>query len=177
MMMRILRLNKHYGWLAVLLFLSSCGASKKVKQQEQAQAAALLNKYAEYLGEQPAKEHLAIYKFVDAWWGVPHRLGGNSQKGVDCSGFVVQFYSQLYGKDVARTTLGLYADARAVPLKKLKTGDLVFFELSSSKKITHVGIYLQNGRFVHASTSKGVRIDNMEDVYYRQKKKYGGRLP
>jgi cell wall-associated NlpC family hydrolase len=163
--------------LVGLLVLSSCGASKKAKRQERVSNQALLEKYAKHLGEEPAAEHLVVYKFIDTWWGVPHRLGGNSQKGVDCSGFVVQFYSQIYGKEVARTTQGLYADARSVPLRKLKTGDLVFFELSSAGKITHVGIYLQNGRFVHASTSKGVRIDDMEDVYYRQKKKYGGRLP
>lgn len=174
------RFSLHNKWLWLLsavLLLSSCSASKKLKRQEQANNQVLLEKYAQYLGEQPAVEQVEIYKFIDAWWGVPHRLGGNTQKGVDCSGFVVQFYSQIYGKQVARTTQGLHADARSVPLKKLKTGDLVFFELSSAGKITHVGIYLQNGRFAHASTSKGVRIDHMEDVYYRQKKKYGGRLP
>ena len=169
--------NRCFCLLVGLLVLSSCGASKKAKRQERVSNQALLEKYAKHLGEEPAAEHLVVYKFIDTWWGVPHRLGGNSQKGVDCSGFVVQFYSQVYGKEVARTTQGLYADARSVPLRKLKTGDLVFFELSSAGKITHVGIYLQNGRFVHASTSKGVRIDDMEDVYYRQKKKYGGRLP
>ncbi|MDP2188853.1 MAG: NlpC/P60 family protein [Sphingobacteriaceae bacterium] len=170
-------MNRYFWSLLTLLFLSSCGASKKIKQQERANNQVLVEKYTKYLGEEPSTEHLVVYKFIDAWWGVPHRLGGNSQKGVDCSGFVVQFYSQVYGKEVARTTQGLYADAKPVPLGKLKTGDLVFFELSSVGKITHVGIYLQNGRFVHASTSKGVRIDDMEDVYYRQKKKYGGRLP
>lgn len=147
-----------------------------MKQQEQAKEQVLLQKYAQYLGEQPVTGQVEVYKFIDAWWGVPHRLGGNTSKGVDCSGFVVQFYNQLYGKKVARTTQGLYADARAVPLRKLKTGDLVFFELSSTNKITHVGIYLQNGRFAHASTSKGVRIDDIDDVYYSQKKKHGGRL-
>lgn len=169
--------QKNFLWLlAVVLLLSGCGATKKRKRQEQANNQILLEKYATYLGEQPAGNQVEIYKFIDAWWGVPHRLGGNTQKGVDCSGFVVQFYSQIYGKQVARTTQGLHADARALPIRKLKTGDLVFFELSSAGKITHVGIYLQNGRFVHASTSKGVRIDHMEDVYYRQKKKLGGRL-
>jgi lipoprotein Spr len=169
--------SNRYVWLLVgLVFLSSCSASKKAKQQERANNQALIDKYTRYLGEEPSTEHLVVYKFIEAWWGVPHRLGGNSLKGVDCSGFVVQFYSELYGKQVARTTQGLHADAKPVPLGKLKTGDLVFFELSSAGKITHVGIYLQNGRFVHASTSKGVRIDDMDDVYYRQKKKYGGRL-
>lgn len=167
--------QKNFLWLlAAVLLLSGCGATKKRKQQ--ANNHILLEKYAKYLGEQPAANHTEIYKFIDIWWGVPHRLGGDTQKGVDCSGFVVQFYSQIYGKQVARTTQGLHADARALPLRKLKTGDLVFFELSSAEKITHVGIYLQNGRFAHASTSKGVRIDHIEGVYYQYKKKHGGRL-
>lgn len=169
--------QKKFLWLlAAVLLLSGCSAAKKMKRQEQANNQVLLDKYAKHLGEQPSASQAEIYKFIDAWWGVPHRLGGNTQKGVDCSGFVVQFYSHIYGKQVARTTQGLHADARSVPLRKLKTGDLVFFELSSSEKITHVGIYLQNGRFAHASTSKGVRIDHIEGVYYQYKKKHGGRL-
>lgn len=169
--------NKPQWLIVALLLLSGCGASKKIKQQEQAANQAILEKYAKHLGEPPSAEHLAVYQFIDVWWGVPHRLGGNTQKGVDCSGFVVQFYNQIYDKQVPRTTQGLHAEAKTVPLKKLKTGDLVFFELGAVGKITHVGIYLQNGCFVHASTSKGVRIDDMDDIYYRQKNKHGGRLP
>ena len=113
-------LQKNFLWvLAALLLLSGCGATKKRKRQEQANNQVLLEKYAKYLGEQPAGNQVEIYKFIDAWWGVPHRLGGNTQKGVDCSGFVVQFYSQIYGKQVARTTQGLHADARALPIRKL----------------------------------------------------------
>lgn len=136
----------------------------------------LLDKYSSLVGERVKTEHLPQYRFIDTWWGTPHRLGGTTTRGIDCSGFVHQYFLEFHKKAVARNTVGLYKEAEKRNLSALEMGDLVFFDLNKSGKLGHVGIYLQNGRFVHASTSKGVRIDYMEDIYYRAQRKYGGRI-
>ncbi len=136
----------------------------------------LLAKYSSLVGEEVKAEHLPQYRFIDAWWGTPYRMGGSTTSGVDCSGFVHQYFLVFHRKTVARTTTALYQAADKVGINRLEMGDLVFFDLNKSGKVGHVGIYLQNGRFVHASTSKGVRIDYLEDIYYSKQKKYGGRI-
>ncbi len=136
----------------------------------------ILDKYTSLIGEAVKTQHLQQYKFIDQWWGTPYRLGGSTTRGVDCSGFVHQYFLEFHKKAVARNTSGLYKEADKRNINALEMGDLVFFDLNKSGKVGHVGIYLQNGRFVHASTSKGVRIDYLEDVYYRNQRKYGGRI-
>ncbi|MFN3529923.1 MAG: C40 family peptidase [Bacteroidia bacterium] len=157
------------------LFLISCGSSRSTRTSAQADKA-LLDKYEGQLGERPPKSQLAMYRFIDAWYGVPHRLGGSSKQGVDCSGFIFQLYREVYQMEVSRTTSGLHDQSRRIGKNRLKTGDLVFFSFNGSKKVTHVGVYLQNGRFVHASTSKGVRIDHLNDAYYSKQQFFARRI-
>jgi murein DD-endopeptidase / murein LD-carboxypeptidase len=101
------------------------------------------------------------------WRGVPYDHGGLSKRGVDCSGFVYLTYRNKFGINLPRSTelqsrLGIQISPR-----EMKTGDLVFF--SSLFTDTHVGIYLGKGHFLHASTSQGVMISNMNNEYWRDK--------
>jgi len=163
------------GGLVLLILSVTFGACKRRSGVElSASDRKLLEKYSVLVDEQIPTAYLKYYRFIDTWWGTPYRLGGNSTQGVDCSGFVHQFYLVNYNKEIGRTTTDLYKTARKKKMDALEFGDLVFFDLNKSGRIGHVGIYLQNGRFVHASTSKGVRIDWLEDVYYSKQKKYGG---
>ncbi|TAL59318.1 MAG: glycoside hydrolase [Bacteroidetes bacterium] len=116
-----------------------------------------------------------LYSFIDDWYGVPYRFGGKTKKGVDCSGFSSVLFREIYGKELSGSSLSLYNQCRLIPKGELQEGDLVFFKIDS-KEISHVGVYLQNNKFVHATTKAGVMIDGMEEEYYRKYFFGAGRL-
>ena len=107
---------------------------------------------------------------VNQWIGTPYRLGGLSKQAVDCSGFTMNIYSQAFNMSIPRTSDGQYYKygKSAVDDHARKEGDLVYFNtLRNGKPVSHVGIWLDEKRFVHASSSKGVIIANINDTYYR----------
>ncbi len=108
--------------------------------------------------------------------GTPYRFGGASpQRGFDCSGLVYYSYHHA-GLDVPRTVLGQYRASRPVLGRDLRPGDLVFFR-TLRKRVSHVGIYLGGGRFVHAPSSGAkVRIGTLHNDYWRTKFIRGGRF-
>lgn len=103
---------------------------------------------------------------VAKWDGTPHRMGGTSRQGVDCSGFVQRLYKDLFDVQLPRTTTLQVRSGQPVAQGRLTPGDLVFFK--PPYKRNHVGVYLGDERFAHASTSKGVTISSLSDAYWRQ---------
>ncbi len=101
------------------------------------------------------------------WRGTPYRLGGYDKNGIDCSGFVAKTFDQLFNTQLPRTTTAQSKKGKKVKLKDLKAGDLVFFKIANRGKLRHVGIYLSNNQFLHASTSKGVIISNLNNKYWQ----------
>ncbi len=97
--------------------------------------------------------------------GVPYVWGGESPSGFDCSGFV-QYVFKVHGISLNRTTETQYKHGSYVSKSNLKPGDLVFFQNTYRAGISHVGIYIGNGQFIHASSSKGVTISNLSSSYY-----------
>lgn len=100
--------------------------------------------------------------------GYPYVYGGSSPKGFDCSGFTTYIYKQ-FGYSINRTASNQLDNGTAVSMSELQPGDLVFFKKSGSgsKRASHVGIYIGNNQFVHASTSTvGVIISGMDEAYY-----------
>lgn len=100
--------------------------------------------------------------------GYPYVYGGSSPKGFDCSGFTKYVAAQC-GYSISRTASNQMDSGTAVSMSELQPGDLVFFKKSGtgSKRASHVGIYIGNNQFVHASTAKvGVIVSNMSDAYY-----------
>jgi cell wall-associated NlpC family hydrolase len=106
-----------------------------------------------------------LYRFIDSWIGVPYKNGGMDKKGVDCSGFTIILAKDIYNKQLPRNARYMAEDVKRKFEKDLKEGDLVFFDFDG-QKFNHVGIYLQNNKFVHASTSKGVIISDLKDPWY-----------
>ncbi len=107
---------------------------------------------------------------VNQWLGTPYRLGGTSKSAVDCSGFTMSIYTQVFNMNIPRTSDGqYYAYGRsAVGDQARQEGDLVYFNtLRNGKPVSHVGIWLDDKRFAHASSSKGVVISNISETYYR----------
>jgi cell wall-associated NlpC family hydrolase len=105
-----------------------------------------------------------IYRFIDDWYGTRYCMGGTTKTCIDCSAFVQTFFSSIYGLNIPRTAKDQYDAANKIPTAKLKQGDLLFFNTRGG--ISHVGVYLQNNKFVHASTTGGVMISDMFETYY-----------
>lgn len=112
-----------------------------------------------------------LISFIDDWYGTRYRLGGSDKSGIDCSAFVQSFFSSIYGFSVARTCKEQYELTRKIKKAQLQEGDLVFFK-TRGKTISHVGVYLRNNKFIHASTSAGVMISDLDDEYFS--KRYAG---
>ena len=103
---------------------------------------------------------------IQSWLGTPHRMGGLSRRGIDCSGLVVVLYEDLFDMRLPRTTTALMHKGRRVERHDLTAGDLVFFKPAT--KFHHVGIYLGQGEFVHTSTRYGVMLSRINDDFWRQ---------
>ncbi len=113
-----------------------------------------------------------LEKEVQNWWGTPYAWGGTLKGwGVDCSAYVQSVMKSVYGINIPRTSRQQYQYGKSVSRGSLKRGDLVFFDISG-KGVSHVGIYLGNGVFTHASNSDGVTLDKLSNSYY--KKRYVG---
>lgn len=113
----------------------------------------------------PSSEIISALNYqYNGWRGVPYREGGLSKKGIDCSGYVYLTYKQRFGMDIPRSTKSLASYGKSVSRRNLRPGDLVFFK--TGWKVRHVGIYMSDGRFMHASTSSGVMISSLDDEYW-----------
>ena len=125
-------------------------------------------------------DNISLYNACSQWLGVKHRLGGDTKKGVDCSGFALNIYRDVYGIKLERSSASiLRKNCGVINRNNLREGDLVFFKTSgsgNSKTPTHVGIYLKNGKFIHASTSKGVIVSSLSEPYYIRTWITGGRV-
>lgn len=117
---------------------------------------------------------LNLLPFVDEWYGTPYRMGGTGKTGVDCSAFVKAVYLSAFGVTLPRTAREQYRSARILSATELKEGDLVFFNTRGG--VSHVGIYLTNNKFVHASTSQGVTVSDLFDPYYLKRFLGSGRI-
>ena len=111
---------------------------------------------------------------IRPWLGTPHRMGGMSRRGIDCSGLVVVLYDALFDQQLPRSTTALMHTGRRVDRTQLAAGDLLFFKPRT--KVNHVGIYLGQGEFVHTSSSNGVMVSRLHDDFWRRCYLTGRRL-
>ncbi len=98
------------------------------------------------------------------WKGTRHQLGGSGSQGIDCSGFVKAVYRDAFNINLPRTTKAQVHQGKSVHRNGLQPGDLVFFKPPGYPR--HVGIYLNQSKFVHASKSKGVTISKIDKYYW-----------
>lgn len=155
------------------LFFTSCkgrqGSAANTVVAESAESKALREKYALILGvdAEPLKKDVRMLAFIDEWYGVPYKYGGKDKSGVDCSSLTSMLLRQVFAVNVSGSAQGLYDQCRQIEVSDLKQGDLVFFKIES-KKVSHVGVYITNNRFVHATTKKGVMINDLGEAYYKK---------
>ena len=135
-------------------------------------------KYAEILEVNKSDiQNGRLYAFVDQWMGTPYHFGGQDREGIDCSGLAQLLEQEVYGVNIPRSTSQQINVIKRKYEEQLIEGDLLFFDYDG-KKFSHVGIYLQNGFYVHASSSKGVIITRLHDPYtYKYFSRCGSILP
>lgn len=136
-------------WMCLLTGLIACHSQRKIAHHKAA----------------PARP--GLHTLAQAWLGTPYKYGGNDRRGIDCSGLVCRIYDSLYQMKLPRTSSQQYQASARVNRNSLQEGDLLFFG-KSPEKVSHVGIYLGNNQFVHASESKGVIISKLSESWYEK---------
>lgn len=137
---------------------------------------AVVKYYADYMSVSDSLLCIPeLYITINEWIGTPYRYGRSDKKGTDCSGFVRNIFRPLCGEELPRSASGISKIIQSKPVSELKEGDLVFFNYRGRTN-SHVGIYLQNGWFVHASTVNGVTLNNLYTSYYTKRFSKGGSL-
>jgi len=139
--------------VAALLFIVSCAHHHKESDDSLRET-----------NRAPGQIQKQLEAEYQRWQGTRHRMGGSSRSGVDCSGFVKAVYKNIFMMDLPRTTQAQATLGRPVKKTDLQAGDLVFFKPPSYPR--HVGIYLSNSEFIHASKTKGVTISRMDPYYW-----------
>jgi len=132
-------------------------------------------KYAQLLNRNvELVTNTSLIGFIDEWWGTKYRFGGTTKKGIDCSSFTGLLMGSVFGFTLPRTARQQYAACSKLKKDDMLEGDLVFFNTRGG--VSHVGIYLGGGFFVHSSSSAGVTINSLNEYYYSRKFIGGGRI-
>lgn len=124
-------------------------------------------KYEPLLGSKAAITNPALYLFMDEWLKTPYKYGGSSKAGVDCSRLSIFLMKEVYHKTISGSSADIFKQATPVLKEQLTEGDLVFFKINSST-VSHMGVYLVNGKFIHSTTQAGVIISDLKDAYYNK---------
>lgn len=179
---------------------SNCSSVKKVTQQndsgyEEAKTVVSPNlsalfvkkvnsplqvKYAGYLNVSPDSiVNIKLYAFIEQWINTPYKWGGTDERGIDCSAFLQRLFSEVYGLKLPRTSIEQLLTRSVECFRSpqfLAEGDIIFFRTVRNKPVSHVGIYLQNNRFINSSSSKGVSIGGLNDPYWKARYVVAGRI-
>lgn len=150
--------------LLVGILLSGCAASSPTLNSAESRTPK-----NEVVTAAPAEISAIEQNILDrfaAWEHTPYRWGGTTRRGIDCSAYVKHVYDEAFSVQLPRTTLQQVGVGDPIKKHDLQPGDLVFF-LPNQKRTRHVGIYLSDGTFTHASTSKGVTTSNLNEPYWR----------
>jgi len=151
------------SFLLLSIFFSACSSRKKISYK---------NKKS-YLHNTQLKKHKkninykteALRQEYKKWLGTKYKLGGQTLNGVDCSSFVQQVYYNAFGLRIPRTTKEQVKVGREISKKELQAGDMIFFK--TGWNVRHVGIIIENGKFIHTSTKYGVTTSAVQNPYWR----------
>lgn len=181
---------KRYAWrivpaVAIAVTLTACTTPKSAKNSQytaKSDVRMLNGSAGDSLTMASQDEFEELVQSVDTkskimnqyanWKGVAYRLGGTTKSGIDCSSFVQRTFFEQFGVELPRTTSEQESSGKSVKRNNLKVGDIVLFKTGRTMK--HVGIYIGDEKFVHASTSSGVIVSEMTNAYW-SKRYYAGR--
>jgi murein DD-endopeptidase / murein LD-carboxypeptidase len=168
------RLTQYFNTLTIVVLIcllisvaSSC-KSRAYKRQNKSADRSYYEQMSEKLGYPLTGQETPMFlRGVESWLGVPYKFGGCDRNGTDCSCFVRTLYREMYKIDLPRKSEDMQKQSKPVKPEDVREGDLVFFKINN-EKTSHVGVYISNNRFIHASTSKGVMINSLEENYYKK---------
>jgi len=152
-------------FLVVLSFITACSSVPSSNSGNMIHAPVQQSDSAQY------KRFMGFYS---QWEGTPYKYGGMSRSGVDCSGFMVRSFDHVYNVKLPRTTELQMQRGKVIERGQLQTGDLIFFKTGIKK--LHVGVYLKDSKFMHASTSKGVIVSTLNNPYWTDAYWHGRRV-
>ena len=172
---RIVPIFDYFFALFILICFSGC-LTPSVRYTRPSRSSGKTNKAEPYKRESAIKQSSIISgklpqsklkSIVDSYRGVPYRRGGTTRKGMDCSGFVWRVYTELGYGDFKRTSsAAMYKLGKKVSVRKAQPGDLVFFK--RWLRINHVGIYMGDNMFAHASPKKGTMYTPLDNEYFNK---------
>ena len=160
-------------FLLLPLLLSS--QTKKQKRKAKGKKAAMTHYYTNYSLKPDSAASPFLYYQVYDWVGTRYKYSGTTKKGIDCSGFVCEMYKNVYCTELTGGSADIWKKVNPVEKHELKEGDLLFFKIKKGR-ISHVGIYLGNNKFAHASVKRGVMVSDLNETYYKNCFYKGGRL-
>lgn len=171
--------------LLALLVCSCSGAKKSVRGRGDNESGRTIEYRDEERGKRPTRPAdtgtgvaADIEREARRWLGTRYRYGGKDLSGTDCSGMVMMVYLKAAGVKLPRDSRSQQQFCKPIKRKELCCGDLVFFaSKSGGSRVSHVGIYLRDGDFIHASSSRGVIVSNLEQSYYARHYHSSGRVP
>jgi len=139
------------------------------------------NKYTEFklpaISDEILTPDSILNKFMLYWIGKPYKLGGNSERGIDCSQFNKRLYKDVYNKVLGEVAYKQWEQTQRLKKDSLIVGDLVFFRSKASPSGWHTGTYIGNTYFIHAANKyEGVKISSIEEPRYKQMIRGYGRL-
>lgn len=165
----------------VMCTFPSCHSSKGSTAQEVNSRPASKPEGKRHKPDTPAatsKMGKALVSEARKWIGTPYVYGGHSRKGTDCSGFLMEVFRECAGISLPRSSREQQAYCHPIDREYLAVGDLVFFSSKrSGGRVSHVGMYIGDGRMIHASSSRGVVEDNLASQYFVTYYQGAGRVP
>ncbi len=173
--------NLNKCWLVVLLVIvTGCAThyQRKMEDQQDQRESRLPGREEDNRREivRPDFVHRNLLNIINSYVGTPYRFGGDSRYGMDCSGFIKTVFLEAYRLELPHNSTQLYQISDAVSEDDLRVGDLVFFDTNFNNQINHVGIYVGENSFAHASSTRGVVISKMSKQYYQRRFVGAGRV-
>jgi len=142
---------KYLFFLSIAILIHSCSTASRYNRSQNNHEADILNTVSH------------------KWLNTPYKYGGTSRKGIDCSGLTRNIYKEAFHYKLPRTSQEQYKQGQLVRINWIKSGDLIFFKKDRHSGLDHVGIYLGNEKFIHATTKRGVVISELNSSYYKSR--------
>ncbi|ART78732.1 NlpC/P60 family protein [Oceanisphaera avium] len=158
--------------LSGLLLIAGCSSSPKQESGKKLVAKKSTSSLTYSISTAPMKRKSSLssmrnlHQAYQKWKGTPYRFGGVDDQGIDCSAFTRSVYQEAYGMELPRSTYEQIELGREITQQELRPGDIVFFRTGRTQ---HNGVYVGEGKFAHASSSVGVTISRLDNIYWRSR--------
>jgi hypothetical protein len=168
--MKLIRLA--LGLILIFSAFSAFAQTKLIRNREgipYTKDGDIINKYAKLLAVPvDSITNRKLYALIEQFSSAPYKFGGDDLNGIDCSGLAYIVEKDVYDVVIPHSTIQQASFVNTKNVSQLEEGDLIFLKLGGNN-INHVGVYLQNGYFVHETPNLGLVLDNLTDPYIQQR--------